>query len=223
MRTSAVPLLALLLVPAAPAAASDSPYQALSFLVGHCWKGSFPDGKATDEHCFSWIYGGKFVRDEHVVVRAGQADGFGESIYLWDQGTGQLEYLYIESAGGYSRGTVASEGEALVFPPAHYREDGREQTYRSRWQRSGADAYEVVTEFQVQDRWVPGFTLHMRRESPGSGDRVGGGPRAAPAGGAPHGSAHEGALAEQRLDEVDRQHRGLVAHVEGGIELDHVE
>jgi hypothetical protein len=31
------------------------------------WRGAFPDGKATDERCFSWIYGGKFVRDEHVV------------------------------------------------------------------------------------------------------------------------------------------------------------
>jgi len=36
---------------------------------------------ATYEHCFSWIYGGKFVRDEHVVHRgAGRPDDFGESI-----------------------------------------------------------------------------------------------------------------------------------------------
>jgi hypothetical protein len=24
-------------------------------------------------------------------------------------------------------------------------------------------AYDVVTEFQVKDRWVPGFTLHMQQ------------------------------------------------------------
>jgi hypothetical protein len=224
MKLSAVPVLALLLLPAAgtPAAAPASPYQPLSFLIGHCWKGTFPDGKATDEHCFSWIYGGKFVRDEHVVQRAGQPDGFGESIYLWDQASGQLQYLYIESAGGYSRGTLASEGETLVFPPAHYREHGQEQTYRSRWQRAGADAYDVLTEFQVQERWVPGFTLHMQRETGGSADR-GGGARAAPAGRAPHRAAHQGALAEQRLDQIDGQHRGLVAHIEGGVQLDHIE
>ena len=79
-------------------------YEPLAFLVGHCWKGTFPDGKVTDEHCFSWIYGGKFVRDEHVVHKgAGQPDGFGESIYVWDAPSGQLQYLYIESAGGWRR------------------------------------------------------------------------------------------------------------------------
>jgi hypothetical protein len=139
-----------------------APYQPLAFLVGHCWKGTFPDGQVTDQHCFSWIYGGRFVRDEHVVHRgAGQPDAFGESIYLWDAPSGKLEYLYIESAGGYSRGTVSAEGDALVFPPAAYTEAGHTQTYRSRWQRSGSDAYDVVTEFEVNERWTPGFILHM--------------------------------------------------------------
>jgi hypothetical protein len=148
---------------AARAAAPD-PYQPLAFLVGHCWKGSFQDGAATDEHCFSWIYGGKFVRDEHIVQRAGRPDGFGESIYLWDASSQRLEYLYIESDGGFSRGTLQGEGGQLVFPPTSYVDKGKTQTYRSRWQPAGADAYDVVTEFQVEDRWVPGFSLHMQKE-----------------------------------------------------------
>lgn len=157
----AAALLALTTLPAA-AAAPPSPYQPLAFLVGHCWKGTFPDGTVTDEHCFSWIYGGKFVRDEHVVHRgAGKPDDYGESIYLFDASSGKLQYLYIESAGGYSRGTIAAEPGALVFPPATYSEAGQTQTYRSRWQRSGSDAYDVVTELQAGDRWVPGFTVHM--------------------------------------------------------------
>ena len=148
---------------AAPAA-SRSPFEPLSFLVGHCWKGTFPDGQVTDEHCFSWIYGDKFVRDEHVVHRgAGQPDDRGESIYVWDAAARQLQYLYIESAGGFSRGTVAGEGDTLVFPPTRYSANGEEQTYRSRWQRSGAHAYDVVTEFLVEGRWTPGFTLHMQQ------------------------------------------------------------
>jgi hypothetical protein len=146
------------------AAEPASPYQPLAFLVGHCWRGTFPDGKVTDEHCFSWVYGGKFVRDQHVVHRgAGQADDLGESIYLWDSAARQLQYLYIESAGGFSRGAVSAEGDALVFPPTHYLENGAEQTYRSRWQRSGDKAYEVVTEFPVKGLWTPGFTVHMQQ------------------------------------------------------------
>jgi hypothetical protein len=146
------------------AAEPESAYRPLAFLVGHCWRGTFPDGKVTDEHCFSWVYGGKFVRDQHVVHRgAGQADDLGESIYLWDSAARQLQYLYIESAGGFSRGAVSAEGDALVFPPTHYLENGAEQTYRSRWQRSGDKAYEVVTEFLVKGRWTPGFTVHMQQ------------------------------------------------------------
>jgi hypothetical protein len=144
----------------------DSHYEPLAFLVGHCWKGTFPDGRATDEHCFSWIYGGRFLRDEHIVHRGtGEPDDFGESVYVWNAASGQIEYLYIESAGGHSRGTVSAENGALVFPAASFTESGETRTYRSRWQRTAADAYDVVTEFRQQDAWVPGFTVHMRRET----------------------------------------------------------
>ena len=149
---------------AAPLAAADT-YQPLAFLTGHCWKGTFAgDARATDEHCFSRIYGGAFVRDEHVVHRDGRPDAFGESIYLWNAAARQLEYLYIESAGGFVRGTVTVEDGALVFPAAEFSEKGESTSLRSRWQRAGDDAYDVVTEFQVKDRWVPGFSLHMQRE-----------------------------------------------------------
>jgi hypothetical protein len=144
-------------------------YQPLAFLVGHCWRGTLPDGKLTDEHCFSWIYGGKFVRDVHVLERSGQPQGRGESIYLWDAPSQQLQYLYIESAGGYSRGSVSAEGATLVFPPAHYVENGQEQTYRSRWQRKGEDAYDVVTEFKSKDGWAAGFSVHMHQAGPSPG------------------------------------------------------
>ena len=164
LRQRAAPALLALAVMPASADAPAAAYRPLAFLVGHCWKGTFPDGQVTDEHCFSWIYGGKFVRDEHVVHRGGgKPDGFGESIYLWDAAAKQLQYLYIESAGGYSRGMVYGEGETLVFPPTTYTENAETQTYRSCWQRAGQDAYDVVTEFQVKDRWVPGFTVHMKQ------------------------------------------------------------
>jgi hypothetical protein len=150
----------------AAAAGADAPlagYQPLAYLVGHCWRGTFPGGTVSDEHCFSWVYGGKFVRDQHVVHHAdGKPDDLGESIYVWDGAAGQLQYLYIESAGGFSRGSVASKGDALVFPATHYVEKGVAQTYRSRWRRTGEDAYDVLTEFLVKGSWTPGFAVHMQ-------------------------------------------------------------
>jgi hypothetical protein len=82
---------------AAAAAGADAPvagYEPLAYLVGHCWRGSFPGSTVSDEHCFSWVYGGKFVRDQHVVHHGdGKPDELGESIYVWDAATRRLEYL----------------------------------------------------------------------------------------------------------------------------------
>src|SRR2546423_4817205 len=55
----------------------------LAFLAGSCWKGTFTGRSATDEHCFTWIYNGRFLRDHHIVV--GDSVPYeGESTYAWD-------------------------------------------------------------------------------------------------------------------------------------------
>lgn len=156
-------IFSLLLIPAAGFAAPDPAYQPLAFLAGHCWKGTFPGGKQTDEHCFSWVYGGKFLRDRHVVRAEGKPDATGESIYFYDSASKQLQYLYIESDGGFSRGPVSIDKDSLLFPDASFVEKGKTMVYRSRWQHSSPDAYDVLTEFQSQGAWVPGFKVHMEQ------------------------------------------------------------
>lgn len=150
-----------------PVAAADSPspYAPLAFLAGHCWRGELPGGKKdVDTHCFSWIYGDKFVRDVHTVRGEGHEDYVGESIYYWDSVAKKLRYLYFENAGGSSTGAVETTDAALVFPPTNYQEGSRTQTYRSRWTHSGVDAYDVVTEFRKGDGWNTAWTVHMRRQ-----------------------------------------------------------
>jgi hypothetical protein len=80
----------------------------------------------------------------HVVSGDGAADRTGESIYVWNATRKLLEYLYIESDGGSSRGTVLAEGNTLVFPAASYLEDGKNgglpeslDPYRRRYLRRG--------------------------------------------------------------------------------------
>jgi hypothetical protein len=145
-------------------AVPDEPFKAMAFLAGHCWKGSFPNQAQTDEHCFEWIYDGRFLRDRHVVHGEGHADYLGETTYYWDPALGQIQYLYIENQGGYSRGGVTASGESLVFPPATYVDNGKEQVYRSRWQRTGDDAYEAVNEFKTRDGWAVAWKVTMRKE-----------------------------------------------------------
>jgi len=164
MTSTRILFAALLAIPLAAGAEPAAGYQPLAFLAEHCWKGTFPDGKQTDEHCFSWIYGGRFLRDVHTVHGPSHPDFHGESIYFWNSGTGELEYLYIEDQGGVSRGIVGTAPDALVFPPTSYVEAGKTQTYRSRWQRAGDGAYDVVTEFKSGDGWVDGVKIHMVRD-----------------------------------------------------------
>jgi len=157
--------LLLLILPFAVSAAEapPSPYAPLAYLAGYCWQGTLPGGKDVDTHCFSWVYGGKFLRDQHTVHGAGHDDYLGESTYFWDAVAQRLQYLYIESAGGSSQGTVEVTGDTLVFPETGYQEAGHTQVYRSHWKKIDADTYDVIAEFKKEDGWVPGFSAHMKR------------------------------------------------------------
>ncbi len=146
-----------------PAADSVSPYAPLDVLVGHCWKGMLPGDRGEDTHCFTHIYGDRFVRDVHVVRAASHPDYRGESIYYWDGVSKQLKYLYVESDGGSSGGSVSQDGELLVFPAAEYQQDGKSLTYRSRWKKNGAASYDVITEFKNGDNWTLGWSVHMEK------------------------------------------------------------
>ena len=154
----------LLSLPAAAEIPSD-PYASLAYLAGHCWAGTMRGGKDVDTHCFTWVYDRKFLRDQHVVKGDGHADYVGETLYYFDSADKKLKYLYIENKRGSGAGAVAFADDALVFPPTEFQADGKTQVYRSRWTKSGDDAYEVVTEFKQADGWGGGWNVRMERQA----------------------------------------------------------
>ncbi len=139
------------------------PLRPMAFLAGHCWKGEFPGGKQTDEHCFQWMLGGRAMRDSHTVRAPGRPDYIGETTYYWEPGTRTLEYLYIENLGGVARGTVESVAGGLNFPATEFHSEGETLTYRSRWSRISDDTYEAFSEAKTPDGWRPMFKLTMKR------------------------------------------------------------
>jgi hypothetical protein len=147
------------------AAAPIESLQPMAFLAGHCWKGDYPDGKQTDEHCFAWLYDGKALRDTHTVRAAGRPDYVGETTYYWDSAARRVEYVYIENLGGISRGNMQSTPEALVFPATQYVADGQAMTYRVRWTRLSDNSYEAWSEMEGKDGWTTMFKLTMKRSS----------------------------------------------------------
>lgn len=163
MRKAMMVLTALGLM-AGAASAGDGGLQALDFWVGHCWSGKFPDGKATDTHCFESVYGGRFVRDRHVV-RGERPDYSGESMYWRDGGTGKVSYIYFNSDGGVSTGTLETQGARLQFADEQYTgPDGKVQKYRTVWDRKGADGYITITETEKDGTWVEAWRVEFARQ-----------------------------------------------------------
>ena len=154
---------AFTLLPALAAAEPIAPLQPMAFLAGHCWKGPFPDGKQTDEHCFRWLYDGQALRDTHTVRAPGRPDYVGETTYYFDAAAKRVAFLYIENLGGVSRGTMEPAVDGLVFPPTQYGAGGDTMTYRVRWTRKGDDAYEAFSEAQGKDGWMPMFRVVLKR------------------------------------------------------------
>ena len=154
--TSKLPaLLALVLAPVTATAAPDPAFEPLAFLAGNCWKGTMPDGKATDEHCYSWMYEGKYLRDRHVVKSGEKTMYEGETIYFWNHGAKQLEYFYVTAQGGHPVGRVAPEADAVAFPVATLVTAGKSFNFRARLKRVGDSAYEILREYETDKGWMP--------------------------------------------------------------------
>ena len=150
--------------PAAPAASPSvrAELEPLQFLVGSCWTGTFPDGKATDTHCFEPVYGGQFIRDHHVV-RGGKVPYEGETIHAWDAAQKKLVFTYWASNGSISTGSGEPQlsGE-IVFPESNASRAG-ETTIKSVWTPKGADSYDVwVTELK-DGQWREQWRMTMKR------------------------------------------------------------
>lgn len=156
MRRRMLPLLlAALGTPAFALAAPDPALEPLAFLAGHCWQGALPGTSDIDQHCFTWLYDGKYLRDRHQVRRGDKVVYEGESTYYWNSVAKQVEYFYVTAAGGHSQGKMALEGGALEFPETSLVTGGKEYGVRSRWTRAGDNGYDVLREYKSGDAWVP--------------------------------------------------------------------
>jgi hypothetical protein len=149
---------------AAQAPATFDKLQPLSFLAGSCWKGTFTDRPATDEHCFEWIMGGRFLRDHHVV-RGDSVPYEGETTYAWDAAEKRITYWYIALPGYYSHGNVEAADHALVFHDTLVLSTA--QQLLATWRASGPDAYTVhVQEISANGKSKELWSMVMHRSSP---------------------------------------------------------
>ena len=136
-------LAAALAAPAQPVLRPE--LEPLRFLVGHCWRGEMKGGAGADTPCFERVFDGQHVRDRHEVTGSGK-DYRGETLYSWDGAAGRVAYVYWNSLGGVSRGTMVPKAETLDFGDETYKgADGREMKISTIWRRIDDRSYEAVT------------------------------------------------------------------------------
>ena len=135
-------------------------FKPIEFVVGSCWIGTFPNGKETDEHCFEWIYGGRFLRDSHVV-RGDSVPYEGETTYAWDAQQKRIVYWYIALPGFFSHGQVDATDGALVFRDNLVMATPRQ--LRTTWRKSGADGYTVLVEEVTNGNSKELWSMAMQR------------------------------------------------------------
>lgn len=141
------------------------PLAPLRFLAGYCWNGTFANGKTTDEHCYEWVYGGKFLRDRHVV-RGGAQPYQGETLYFWDGEAKAIAYIYFNSDGGVSRGTLQTEGDQLLFPAERYSEGGKTREFSTTITRDGELGYASITHELKDGARVEAWRTSFKRGAP---------------------------------------------------------
>jgi hypothetical protein len=147
---------------ATPAEAPNNPLLPLQFLVGHCWTGDFPNSGGKDTHCFEPMFGGKFIRDKHVVHGKGP-DYLGESIYAFDPKQKRIVFWYWSSGGDIDGGTVEPMANGLNFPERHLTAP-KDLTMRTHWKRIGDDRYEALNEQKIGDgAWQTAWKIEYER------------------------------------------------------------
>lgn len=160
--------------PAAPATPTlEQHLRPMGFLVGRCWTGSVAPG-AEDTHCFKAMYGGRFIRDTHVVRTARGSTYEGETIYGWDAEAGRVTWTYWASDGGIARGTMAPGDGFLDFGTSTNRgPNGTSVTITTTWV-PGEGGYETrwsspTAAFNRTTRYRADTAAVTIRSEPGEG------------------------------------------------------
>ena len=155
----------------APAPALAAELRPLAFLVGSCWRATFPNGASTDTHCYTAMLGGRYIRDVHIV-EGGPGPYGGESIYRWDPQARRIRYDYYASDGGYSSGFADPTATGVNFPEETYvGGDGATMVLRTVQTGSG-EAYSRTTfARQADGSWREMWTMRFTRAGPAAAPR----------------------------------------------------
>ena len=146
--------------------ALDARFEPIAFLVGHCWRAPFPDGKQQDLQCFEPLYDGKLISNTHVVQGSDPVYE-GMSVFSWDDEHDRVRFHYFTSTGAVSEGYFRKTDAGYVIPEKHVGRDGKVTELENLYQRDGEYAYRVVSREKTAKGWEERLNLrYVRTDAP---------------------------------------------------------
>ena len=174
MRTGLVSAVAILLLPAAAAAAArsveppaDHPLAPLSWLVGGTWVSRIdsPDGAPTRVECrFQWAENGQALKFVIHFKAGDEVVPQYEGMYYWHPGKKRIQMLQVGRGGNVTESVVTVDGARMAQENEAARADGTTSPQRVSVTRTEADAFEFKAQVLRDGQWVEAVGFTYRRE-----------------------------------------------------------
>lgn len=131
-------------------------------LCGRTFVATFPGGGMTDTQTFAWMLGGRFVRNTHFVSDAdGRVVYEGETVYAVDARSGDVVWWYWNTTGGYVAGTLAVDGDRVVFEGENHAPEGQPRRVRGAWEEISAEGLVATSYFEEDGAWRERFRMRF--------------------------------------------------------------
>lgn len=136
-------------------------------LVGKKLVSAIPGTEMQDTQEFSWIFGGKFLRNYHFVSNA-NGDKFyeGETIMAVEPATGKVKWWYFNSGGGYIIGTMELQDDGSYYLDGHNQSNDPTQPKETRAHIKNISeaGFQMTQIFKREGKWVEGVTFDFKAQ-----------------------------------------------------------
>ena len=129
-----------------PAASKSSQLQPLAFLTAHEWQAILPDSPQGQKlkihsHC-TWSSNGQAIHIFSDFITDGKARPYIDGLYAGDPQQHVIAFWYVDAEGNLTKGTVRTEGAALMHEFEELSGDGKSSSYLAKVTPHGNESWD---------------------------------------------------------------------------------